>query len=273
MPKLTTNDGVALNYVDRGRGTPLVIVPGWGMSVRWFERQLDGLSDHARVIAFDPRGQGDSDKVSRGQRMARLARDLDDVLARLDLDHIVLMGWSLGVSTVLAYVDVYGTHRLDKLVLVDGGPRLLNSEGWDLGFVDLDGAVAWRQLVHDDLGAAVGSVLPQFFAMPPPDDELARMLSETLRCDQAGLTAITWNVINQDYRDVPAKIDRPTLVIAGRHDTVIPSGNAPWLAGQIDGARLTMFEHSAHCPFIEESDRFNEELAAFVASAAAQALP
>lgn len=271
MPTVTTNDGVGLHYEERGEGRPVLIVPGWGMSVRWFDGQLEGLSDRMRVIVFDPRGQGDSDKVSRGQRMARLARDVEDVIERLALEDVVLVGWSLGVSTVLAYVDVFGTERLSKVVLVDGGTKLINDDDWDLGFVDLEGAAAWRTLVESDLDAAARQVVPAFFASPPAESELAWMVAETVKCDGSGLGLITWNVLNQDYRDVPAKLDVPTLVIAGSHDAVIPAGNAPWLAERIADARLSMFANSAHCPFIEERERFNEELATFVCEPAGAA--
>lgn len=265
MPKLVTNDGVALHYVERGEGRPMLIVPGWGMSVHWFEGQLETLSNRMRVIVFDPRGQGDSDKVSRGQRMARLARDIEDVIAGLELEDVVLVGWSLGVSSVLAYIDVFGTERLAKVVLVDGGCKLINDGDWQLGFVDLDGAAAWRALVESDLDTAARQVVPQFFAQPPSDADLQWMVQETVKCDQDGLGKITWNVLNQDYRDVPDKLDVPTLVVAGSHDVVIPAANAPWIAERIPDARLVMFEHSSHCPFIEERDAFNEVVASFVA--------
>lgn len=260
MPEVVTNDGVSLHYEERGDGLPLLIVPGWGMSVRWFTGQLEGLSEQVRVIVFDPRGQGDSEKVSRGQRVARLARDIEDVIAGLGLENVILAGWSLGVSSVLAYIDLFGTERLSKVVLIDGGPKLINDDDWTLGFVDLDGAVAWRALVESDLDAAARSVVPQFFFKQPEDDDLAWMVDETLKCDQAGLGKITWNVLNQDYRDVPQKIDVPTLVVVGRHDVVIPAANAKWLADRIPGSRLVHFEHSSHCPFIEERELFNQEI-------------
>lgn len=265
MSKVVTNDGVALHYAERGEGQPLLIVPGWGMSGRWFEGQLEDLSDRMRVVVFDPRGQGDSDKVSRGQRMARLARDIEDVIVSLELEDVVLVGWSLGVSTVLAYTDVFGTDRLAKVVLVDGGCKLINDADWELGFVDLDGAAAWRGLVESDLETAARQVVPQFFAEPLSDADLQWMVQETVKCDQTGLGKITWNVLNQDYRDVPEKLDVPTLVVAGSHDVVIPAANAPWMAERIPGARLVMFEHSSHCPFIEERGAFNDAVASFVA--------
>ena len=94
------------------------------------------------------------------------------------------------------------------------------------------------------------------------------MVQETVKCDEAGLGKITWNVLNQDYRDVPED-SRAGAVVAGSHDVVIPAANAPWIAERIPGAELVMFEHSSHCPFIEEREAFNAKVAAFVGSAAA----
>ena len=195
------------------------------------------------------------------------------MIAGLELDDVVLVGWSLGVSTVLAYIDVFGTERLAKVVLVDGGCKLINDGDWQLGFVDLEGAAAWRALVESDLDTAARQVVPQFFAQPPSDADFDWMVQETLKCDQAGLGKITWNVLNQDYRDVPETLDVPTLVIAGSHDVVIPAANAAWMAERIPDARLVMFEHSSHCPFIEERDAFNREVASFVASTSGDPAP
>jgi non-heme chloroperoxidase len=187
------------------------------------------------------------------------------VIVSLELEDVVLVGWSLGVSSVLAYIDVFGTDRLAKVVLVDGGTKLINDGDWELGFVDLEGAAAWRALVESDLDTAARQVVPQFFAEPLADSELHWMVQETLKCDQAGLGKITWNVLNQDYRDVPEKLDVPTLVVAGSHDVVIPAANAPWLVQRIPDAKLVMFERSSHCPFIEERAGFNDAIASFVA--------
>lgn len=267
MPVLTTSDNIRLHYVDEGpRDAPvLLMVPGWSGSARWFEQQISGLSGRFRVVCFDPRGQGESERTEAGQRMERVAKDLHDLITALELREITLLGWSLGVSTVLSYVDVFGCGILRKIVLVCGGPRLINSGEWELGFVDVPQALDWVALQRKSMEEAADFVLPRFFRDERPAEQLARLRAEITSMNPAGSAAMCWNVLNQDYTDVLAKVQVPTLVLTGAHDRVIPAGNGPYLAETISDARLTVFADSAHCPFIEEPARFNEELASFMA--------
>lgn len=262
MPMLKTSDGVSLHYVDEGpRDAPvLLLVPGWGGSTVWFEEQIRGLSAQFRVVCYDPRGQGRSERTERGHRMERVSKDLDDVITALGLCDVALLGWSLGVSTVLSYIDVFGCSALRAAVLVCGGPRLINSEDWELGFVDLQQAVDWIELQRGSMEAAADFVLPRFFATGPAPERYAQLRRSITGMSAYGSSAMCWNVLNQDYTDVPAKISVPTAVLSGRHDTVIPADNGPLLARSIPKARLSIFEGSAHCPFLEEPDEFNKEL-------------
>ncbi len=262
MPMLNTSDGVPLHYVDEGpRDAPvLLLVPGWGGSTVWFEEQVRGLGDQFRVVCYDPRGQGQSERTERGQRMERVSKDLDDVITALGLRDVALLGWSLGVSTVLSYIDVFGCSALRKTVLVCGGPRLINAGDWDLGFVDLQRAVDWIDLQRCSMEAAADFVLPRFFATEPAPERLAQLRRSITDMSAAGSSAMCWNVLNQDYTDVPAKISVPTTVLTGRHDTVIPAENASLLVESIPDARLSIFEGSAHCPFLEQPDEFNKAL-------------
>lgn len=270
MPVLTTNDGVRLHYVDEGpRDAPvLLLVPGWGGSTIWFGEQIRGLSEKYRVVCYDPRGQGQSEHTDAGQRMERVAKDLDDLVTALGLRDIVLLGWSLGVSTVLSYIDTFGCEGLRKAVLVCGGPRLINAGTWKLGFVDVPQALDWIALQRHSMQDAADFVMPQFFATEPQGEELVRLREDIAGMSPAGSSAMCWNVLNQDYTDVLVKVRVPTLVLTGRHDNVIPSENGPYLAQSIGEARLAVFENSAHCPFIEEPESFNEVLDEFCAAGA-----
>lgn len=267
MPVLTTSDNISLHYVDEGPrdAAVLLIVPGWGGSAVWFEQQIRGLSGRFRVVCFDPRGQGRSQRTDAGQRMERVSKDLREVIASLDLREVTLLGWSLGVSTVLSYVDVFGRGVLRKIAFVCGGPRLINSGQWELGFADIPQALDWVALQRKSMEEAADFVLPQFFRDERPAEQLARLRAEITGMNPAGSAAMCWNVLNQDYTDVLAKVQVPALVLTGAHDPVIPAGNGPYLAETISDARLTVFDDSAHCPFIEEPARFNEELASLLA--------
>lgn len=269
MPFLHTNDGVRLHYVDHGpRDAPvLLLLPGWGTSTAWYDRQIEELSPRYRVISYDPRGQGRSERTDNGQRMERAGKDLDDVINALGLGEVALLGWSFGVSIVLSYIDVFGCAALSKAVLVCGGPRLINAEDWELGFVDVAQALDWIALQRNSMESAADFVLPQYFANPPTSAELARLREDITTMSATGSAAMCWSVLNQDYTDVLSKVRVPTLVLAGAQDTVIPAGNGPYLAESIPTARHSVFDNSAHCPFLEEPDEFNATLEEFLSPA------
>ena len=117
-----TSDNVTLHYFDAGsaQSPAIVLIPGWTMPAEIFEPQINDLSKNFRVIALDPRSQGDSQKTPEGNYPARHARDIDELLQHLHLTSAVLLGWSNGVPDVLTYVDQLGTAKLRGVILVDG---------------------------------------------------------------------------------------------------------------------------------------------------------
>src|SRR5438552_1232475 len=82
---VTTNDGYKLRYEEAGSGKPLVCIPGWSQTAAQFKHQLTGLNDRYRVIAVDMRGHGEPDKPAHGYSIARLSKDVHDLLADLSL--------------------------------------------------------------------------------------------------------------------------------------------------------------------------------------------
>lgn len=264
MPELTVRDGTRLHVRDEGSGPTLLMLPGWGVSTWWFRRQFEELTSAFRVVSYDPRGQGESEKTTRGQRTARLAADLAEVIAYTGDGSVHLVAWSGGGSTALQYVELYGTDRLRTLGLVCAGPKLLKTDDWDLGFVDISGLQGWVSMVRDDFASAAGGLLSQFFAAPLGAAEHAETLAEMGKCDPAAMALASWDFIIQDYRDVLPQITVPTLVIAGDADVAVPSGNAPYLSEKITGSRLEIIAGAAHCPFLEQPEQFNGVLRGFL---------
>src|SRR5215468_7353414 len=115
-------DGVSLRVVESGRRDAqpaLVFIPGWSTSADIWKRQIESLSKTCRVIAFDPRSQGESTKTTTGNTPEIRAQDLHALLKRLSVQRPVLIGWSQGVQDIAAYVERYGTKDLAGIVLVD----------------------------------------------------------------------------------------------------------------------------------------------------------
>ena len=139
---ITTNDGVWLHYVEAGAGRPVVMIPGWSQPATQFKYQLAGLHDRYRLIALDMRGHGESEKPAFGYKIARLAKDLHEVLGALDLHEVVLLGHSMGCAVIWSYWELFGAERLATLwarigavavvaalALLDGADDLTVGEG------------------------------------------------------------------------------------------------------------------------------------------------
>jgi non-heme chloroperoxidase len=267
MDEVVTSDGVRLHVRDEGSGDVLLVVPGWAVSGWWFRHQFTpALTEKNRVVCYDPRGQGSSEMTERGQRVARYAADLAAVLDATGAEKVHLLAWSGGVGTALQYVELFGTGRLASMTMVGGGAKLVNSDGWDLGFMDLDGLRGWVSLIRDDFPTAVDTIIPAFFAEMPGPDDLAEIRAEMLRCLPAAMASASWDYVGQDFRDAVGLVDVPTLVVAGAKDGAIPAGNAPWLVERMPRARSVVMDGTAHCPFLERPDDFNALVREFLDS-------
>lgn len=125
------SDDLTLHYEQAGDGPQtVVLIPGWTMSARVFERQLQHFegSTRFRAIAYDPRGQGLSSKPLDGHTYRQHGRDLAAFLDRLGLKGVVLAGWSNGVFDAMAYVNQFGIDNVKGLVVIDGTPRGLGDD-------------------------------------------------------------------------------------------------------------------------------------------------
>lgn len=265
MAMLKARDGVALNIREMGEGPTLLVVPGWGGSTLWFHKQFtDAFTDRYRVVCYDPRGQGDSEKTARGQRVARLAADLAEVIDYCDRSQVHLLGWSGGGSTAMQYIELYGETRLASLTLCDTGPKLMTSDDWEYGFLDLTGASAWVDLVRKDLETAAKGVLPHFFASELPQEEFDRLFNDLIRGHSEGMARASWDFMIQDFRDVLPLVTVPTLVLTGEQDVSAPAGNAAYLHAHIPEARLRTIPNAAHCPFLERPEQFNAAVLDFL---------
>jgi non-heme chloroperoxidase len=133
---LKVSDDLTLHYEQAGKGpTTILFIPGWTMSTKVFERQIEHFraSTRFRAITYDPRGQGLSSKTLDGHTYRQHGRDLAAFIDRLALNNIVLAGWSNGVLEMMAYVNQFGTSKLKALVLLDGTPKALgkdNTKEW-----------------------------------------------------------------------------------------------------------------------------------------------
>ena len=110
---------VKIFYHDLGSGKPVVLIHGWPLSHASWEYQINELTKQGlRVIAYDRRGFGESDKPLNGYDYSTMAGDLKAILDELDLKEVTLVGFSMGGGEVIRYLTLYGSDRIAKIALV-----------------------------------------------------------------------------------------------------------------------------------------------------------
>jgi non-heme chloroperoxidase len=261
VPRFTTSDRVRLHYEDLGAGRPVVFTAGWAMDSTWWRHQVP-LASQYRIVILDPRAQGESEKVTRGLRLGRQAQDLRELLDRLELEDVTLVAWSRSTSVALAYWELFGAHRLGRFVFIGITPSMSKRPDWEWGFM-MDPASFQEQILADH-ERVVRQVIADLLLTSPPPDEVEEMVRSTMLTPPlAGARMLEDHGII-DWRDMLDTISIPTLVCVGRYDRNAPLPAAEHVSVSVPLGQLMVFEQSAHAPFYEEPDRFNDVLTRFI---------
>lgn len=270
-----TADGVALRYNQAGAGRTVVLVHGWSQSAALWRYQIADLSTKYRVIAYDQRGHGASDKPEHGYKVHRLARDLHELLTELDIDDAVLVGHSMGCSVAWAYLELFDNQRLGGLALVDGSPCLTANPTLSRETRDQTGSLFTPAEVIDTCNALDKPERDQTVTRTIIDSMLTSAADNRLRdwivwqnhqMPGAHAAALLYNHAHQDWRCTIPRITLPTLVIAGAA-SIVPLTAAKWITQQITRSQLEIIEkheRGSHFAFLENPDHFNALLTNFV---------
>jgi non-heme chloroperoxidase len=235
MPYVTVGEensgSIALYYEDHGSGRPVVLIHGYPLNGRSWEKQVPALLDAGhRVIAYDRRGFGASSQPTVGYDYDTFAADLRTLMDQLDLREVTLAGFSMGTGEVTRYLGSYGSERVRNAALLGPIPPFLlktddNPEGVDQSVFDgiKQAVLADRYKWFDD-----------FFANFYNTDELApeRIGDVALRASFQVAAGSSWYASYAcvdswltDFRADVAKIDIPTLVVHGTKDRILPFPN------------------------------------------------
>ena len=246
-----------------GSGRPILLVHGWGMSVRVWDLTLPALLDAGHeVVSFDHRGCGMSDKDFDDLSIDAVGSDAVRLVEQLGLDGVVLSGWSLGGAVVVDAAAKLG-DRLGGLVLTGGAtPRYLQGEGFPHGGTpDVFGQTlaALRDTRPEFLHALAEGVCHAEVGRATIEWMWAIFMQSSARADAtlAGLGDL-------DQRDLLPKITVPTLLCHGTNDAIVPYDIGRAAAELLPDGRLVTFEHSGHAPFVEETARYRDELVGFL---------
>jgi pimeloyl-ACP methyl ester carboxylesterase len=269
MALFRTADGVGLNYEVQGEGKPVLLVPGWSCSYHFFDHNIPVLAKSFKVIAMDLRGHGDSEKPDHGCRIARFAMDIKELLDHLDVDDVTAVGWSMGASILWSYLELFGSHRISKLVSVDQSPAQYFAPDWKWGQLGCYDAESFIRLCCDiqyaERDVAEG-LIKGCMHREPTEEEVAFLAGEIMKCPAQVKIDIMRDHTNLDWRDFLPHINVPTLVCVAKESQVFPWQGSAYVGEVVPGARTEFFENCGHMLFWEDPDKFNRVVTEFVNS-------
>ncbi|WP_371675929.1 alpha/beta fold hydrolase [Streptomyces sp. NBC_01276] len=277
MPYITVGqentNPVELYFEDQGAGQPVVLIHGFPLDGRSWERQSAALLDAGhRVITYDRRGFGQSSQPATGYDYDTFAADLNTVMETLDLKDAVLVGFSMGTGEVARYVSTYGSGRVAKVAfLASLEPCLLKSDDNPDGVAPkefFDGVVA---AVKADRYAYYTAFFNDFYNL---DENLGTRISEEAVRHSwntaarggsfaASAAPATWYT---DFRaDIPA-VDVPALILHGTADRILPAeGTARPFHEALPSADYVEIEGAPHGLLWTHAEEVNTALLAFLA--------
>ena len=266
-----TSDGTRLAvHEDDGRRLRVAdLAHGIAQSQLAFHRQAQGdLARRFRLITYDLRGHGESDKPAAPEAYTAPRRMSDDLRAVLQATHAskpVLVGWSLGGIVVAQYLSDYGDGEIAGVNFV--GARIAQPPGQP---ARMPGGAHLRDMQSPDLERnirATAAFVRACVATRLADADFELMLGYNMASPVYARTAtLKWSG-GTDFAQALPRLKVPVLITHGRRDQVISPEVAAQAGRLIPGARVSWYDEAGHSPFFEDAARFDRELAAFVDAA------
>lgn len=263
---------IRLYVEDHGDGDAVVLVHGYPLDGSSWEKQAAALLEKGfRVITYDRRGFGNSDKPTAGHDYDTYAADLNTVLEALDVTDVVLAGFSMGGGEVCRYLGTYGSGRVRKAALLSAIPPFLLQTDDNPDGVPGEVFEPFVAAARADRFAFFTDFFRTFYAT---DENLGSRISEEAL---AASTAIAYrasahaSVAAQftwltDFRADVAKIDVPLLVLHGTEDAIVPIDVAARRMKQlVPDAELVELDGAPHGLLWTHADEVNEALTRFAA--------
>ena len=262
---VTGGGGVRLHVVDtEGSGRAILFIHGFSQSWLSWSRQLSSdLANNHRLVAFDLRGHGESDKPREAYSDGRLwAEDVNAVIQELKLEQPVLCGWSYGPLVILDYIRQYGEDAIGGIAFVDGLTKLGSDEAISVltpemlqlvpGFFATD----VEESVH-----SLESLLRMCFVQEPSAEDLYLMLGYNLAVPPHVRQALFSRSFDND--DLLPRIRKPALIVHGAQDAIVKPAIVDQHKAGVRHAQVQVMSSAGHAPFWDDPSVFNQVLRGF----------
>lgn len=265
---IRSRDGLVLAGYENGNrhGPEILFIHGFSQCSLCWNNQFSSpvLSNDFRLIAFDVRGHGASEKPVDPRRYADdklFADDVHSVMEAFNLRRPVLVGWSYAGRIVGDYLEAYGTRRIAGINYVCA--RTNNDAAYNGPGTKFLGDMSGSDL-EANVRATRAFVRACYEKQPRPEEfeavfDYNMLVPPGIRGAHLSRPASDGGIL--------AKLDVPVLVTQGSEDKLVLRGLGELTAAVVPGARFSLYEGIGHAPFAEDAARFNRELAEFVRAA------
>lgn len=262
---------IQLYYEDHGSGKPVVLIHGWPLSGRSWEKQVPALLEAGyRVITYDRRGFGESSKPAAGYDCDTLASDLNQLLSALHLREAVIVGFSMGGCEVARYLGKYGSERVSKAVFMGAVPPFLLKTADNPGGVDGSVFEGIKKGLRADRVGFLAAFFENFYNLDVLKGK--RISAEMVQHSwaiAAGASPIgtvdcvsTWLT---DLRQDLASITIPVLVMHGDSDRTVPFEISGKLThALVKGSTLVLIKGAPHGFISTHAEETNRGLIEFL---------
>jgi pimeloyl-ACP methyl ester carboxylesterase len=276
MTEITAHHGLFKDtklHVDDmgGSGRPVVLIHGWPLSGEAWSEQVPVLQAAGyRVITYDRRGFGRSDKPRSGYTYDTLSEDLHTLLLELDLTDVTLVGFSMGGGEVARYFTQYGAERLHSVVFASAvPPYLMHSPGNPDGPLTAEQAAEMTASLTADEDSFYDDFTTQFFSvngvLKVTEQQRQEALALCKQADKKAALACMTAFGATDFRDDLPKVSVPTLVLHGDGDGTVPfEGSGARTHAAIPGSELTVIAGAPHGCNVSHAEEWNAALLDFL---------
>ena len=260
-------DGVTIEAQEWGNpaGSEILFIHGFSQASMSWQRQVEGdLAKEFRLVTYDLRGHGNSDKPLEPEKYKESKAWADEVQAIINAANFkrpVLVGWSYGGHVIADYLKIHGAAGLAGLNYVDAVTKS------DPSFYG-DGLKVQPLMSSGDLAiniAATRTFLRNCFENQPSQDNFETMLAFNMMVPPKVRANMGGRPLSMD--ETLKALNLPVLVTHGATDKLALVAAARHTAATIPGAKLSVYDRVGHAPFWEDTARFNAELSAFVRAA------
>lgn len=269
MAYFKTSDNTNIYYKISGKGLAIIFIHGFSESGDVFKIQRRALSKKYKVITYDVRGHGKSDRTNYGLTIHRLSIDLEELISYLKLKRVIVVAWSMGSSILFEYIRNFGSKKLYKICIVDKGPKMINDENWNLGLYHgkykLEDFKIDLEMIVNDFPKFCKNFIRSMSANLN-EREFKIGLEKMSKNSKEVLYSLWKSMGESDYRDLIKTIDIETLIVFGKNSILYSIETAEYLRDNIEKSKLEIFPKSGHLLILENPRKFNTVLENFISN-------